>query len=254
MCIRDRYITYSETVLYERRFIPFLSAGIKASFSQVDYEITNRIDSSAGEYLLYTQVQLTERTSAGAGIGYSDVFSGLEDNSGGRIVGNAYLKTQLSQDMLHSLVYNHSRERGFLSNYEMTDVYSYELQKKFVEGFISIKLSHGKYDPNSDLLNGYNNSHIGFDFSFPLIISLLKINGGISYDMRENSVANEAMREIENIADYDTLVSYLGTGTKVMKNLDFTILYKHVERNSDDFRLEYKTDIFSADFIYRCAF
>lgn len=250
--------TYEEAIGFEQMFGPFVMAGIKADFSQNDYKLEDRSDSSQQDYSLYSRVTLTRRSELYGSLGYS---IGKVDNPDpdaeaepGSMIGSIGLKTDLSKEWSHTLGWIRSQDAGFASDFEITDTYSYLLNWR---GDLVTSAFHATYetvDPNQMSVSGYSDLDTGITITYPLTSSV-DLDLSTTYELRTNDVTPETdPAEIEWANDYSTWTTHVGTTIALMEDLDFEIYYEHVVRDGDTDELTYTQDLVEALLTYRYQF
>ena len=248
-------VSYHERVAYEQRLSAFLVAGIRANLSQHIYVATNRPESAFQEYSIFSSAQLTRQTrgmvSAGYAVSAIPSFTGTEErNDLGVMTGQLSLETQLGRDLSHSLKIARSLRPGFLSTFEVSNLYGYEIIWKSEQASAGFYSELNNTESSQSSVNEYTDWNSGLSLSYPLV-EYITLLFSTAYSVRKNEAGEFAGIDEDLRTDYRTWSSKVGTSFSVTRNVEFTTSFRHVERESDSEALDFERDIFTAVFTYK---
>lgn len=248
-------VTLNESVYYEQQLTAFLVLGGSLDFGQTDYEVEERPDSTSAEISVYANAQITDRTTAGASVGYtsgsSDDLEGGETESG--TIG-AHLSTTLTRELMHGVALNYGLEGGFSSSFDLVTSFNYFLSYEKERAALYFSTGFSSIDPQVELYNEYSTWMTLLDLHVPITRAIILIFAS-EYSVRDNGeVAGSELTDPEYTSDYDTLSVRLGTNFAVTRKIDFDLYAQHIDRSSDNPDLDYSRDIFAAVFTYSHAF
>ncbi len=271
---QDR-VEYRERIFYEQRVWEGIVLGAQAGFTQRDYELTNRNDTSQQDYSVYIRgseqgiagVRLTDASSFTASVGASvgkrrssgsgrstidDTAIGgpatsgrtFSDSESSSLTAVAELMTQLSKIAAHRITYETGLRGGFDTDFEEYDLYAYELNLDREGQGIDIYSRIESVEPTTNDQNAYDAWVSGIRADYPLF-GFLVLDGGWEYVVRENKRIVDSVN-IENNEDYSTQRLRIGTGVQIMKDVAFRVNAERSERTSNDDRLDFTRDTYQA--------
>jgi hypothetical protein len=266
-------VEYQERVYYEQRILESIIVGARAVFTQRDYDITNRLDTTQQDYSLFIRgseegiagVRISDASTLTASVGASVGATSSDSSSNRRgpiavpditnadgsttrqrsfndsettaLTALIELYTQLYKDLAHALTYETGLRGGFDTEFEEYDRYEYQL---FLEregvGF-EIYSYLESVEPTSTSQNAYDSWVTGIRIDYP-IFGFLTLDGNLEHAARNNKNTVDGAR-LENSEDYVTRSARIGTTVGIMQEVNFNVYFERLERLSDNDDLEF---------------
>lgn len=262
------YFRWKEGLAYEQMLSPFVLGGLDASFWQADYSSTGRTDTAMQTYKAYADIKVTEFSVITASAGYSlgsvddtttidSVSETSSDSDLGSVIGAFSLKTDMSEELSHTIGYQREMTGGFSTAFEIEDGMFYELNWDNKRTRWAIYTRYDSVDPRSDTYSNYTDWKSGFKWSFKMS-DYASIGYDLIYSIRDNDelpgVSSEEDLDESLTQDYSTLDNNLNLTIKVTKQIDFVTYVEHEDRSSDSPDLDYGRFTGGALFTYKHKF
>jgi hypothetical protein len=249
--------TFSLT--YEKEYEPYGIVGATARLIEQGYADRRRSGSRLQEYFVFTDLNVTDFSRAGASFGVSmsdPEVNSLGDDEVTETIGNAFIATDMSKRASHRLSYSRALSSGFLSANELQDIFRYNFG--WVGDFWrwDAFYNHRNVDALSTVVSGYADNELGITGHYS-ISKLSTLRLFLSLNERDNEEANQV--EIEGlpadlVADYDTMRADVSIYRDIMENLTAMIGFGYVDRDSDSTLLDFDRMTYFARLTYRQQF
>ena len=289
-------VAYSEQLSYERELFKGFVLGGAAQFTQTDYKLEERSDISQQDYSFHTSYGFGEafdddamrlKVSRSSVLSFRLGFS-VGTAQGGRLsrdetentnitvyaesdssriafTGGATLRTQLREDMYHTLRYDRGLRGGFSSAFEEYQTFAYDLYWQDALTKINVFSHMDDVLPSGIGDTDYRSWESGVRVVLPLT-RIIKLDLQTAYTLRTNKEADEAEADevlltqaaedevLERTNDYQTWTSRAGTSFAVTRRVRFNAYGQHVERLADAEALAYARDTIAATLTYSHKF
>ncbi len=254
----QKRVTHRQELSYSQQYRTYVSAGIRARFTQTDYAARERTDYDEQLYSLFTDLSLTRHVSAGAWFGYSIVTldSAADDAATGRegVNWGASLNAEEGfwvwiPQLTHQADVSRTVEEGFDTTYQTVDRYRYRMGWQGDALHAGLTVDYRDVDPGSRYVSSYTDTRYQADASYPLT-SFARLRGATGYTLRRNRRpdrrADDQALPLDRGTDYETFFWRLGTHFDVTRRIVFDTWYQHNERFSDRKDMEFTRDTFQA--------